>query len=101
GSSDTVTFQGRQYQMLAKQNRHWAVIGTGGFTEPGSYTVSISYVPADGRPATTANPKLPITNAGFEVESITLDAQTATLLAPDIINNELNQRASIYGGYTM
>ena len=100
-TSATVTFQGRQYQMLAKGDRHWAVIGTGGFTDPGSYTVSISYVPAAGGPATTATTKLPITNAGFEVESVTLDAQTATLLAPDIVNNELSQRAAIYSGYTM
>lgn len=99
--SATATFQGRQYPMLAAAGRLWAVIGTGGFTTPGPYALGVLMPAGPARPAGVNAINLTVTDARYPVESIELDAQTAALLAPDIVQNELNRRAAIYSVYTM
>ena len=98
-SSATATFQGRQYPMLAAGDRHWAMLGNGAFTRPGGYTVSVTYSPAGG--AAPPNPlSLQINDAKYPVESITLDPQTSTLLAPASVNDDISRRAAVFGAYT-
>jgi murein DD-endopeptidase MepM/ murein hydrolase activator NlpD len=53
-----------------------------------------------GQAPSSVADSLAITDAAYPLEHITLDAQTAALLAPDIIQAELNQRAAIYGNFT-
>jgi murein DD-endopeptidase MepM/ murein hydrolase activator NlpD len=87
--------------MLPNGNRWWAVIGTGAFTQPGLYPVSVTYNPP-GAPGTnrTATASLTVTDREFPTEYIELPPDTAALLAPEIVNAELNLRTSIYSGYT-
>jgi murein DD-endopeptidase MepM/ murein hydrolase activator NlpD len=58
----------------------------------------VSYTTAAG--SQQASARIPIVAKQWPVENITLTPGVASLLAPDIITAELNQRAGIYGGYT-
>jgi murein DD-endopeptidase MepM/ murein hydrolase activator NlpD len=98
-ASATATFQGRQYRLAASGSRRWAVIGCGAFTTPAAVPISVSYN-LPGVAATSATGSLDIIDGDYPLEEITLDPDTAALLAPDIIQAELNQRAAIYGNYT-
>jgi murein DD-endopeptidase MepM/ murein hydrolase activator NlpD len=97
--SGAFTFQGRQYPVASSGGRRWAVIGCGAFTTPATVPIGVSYT-LPGAASTSASGSLVIVDAGFPVEEITLDPTTAELLAPNIIQAELNQRAAIYGNYT-
>jgi murein DD-endopeptidase MepM/ murein hydrolase activator NlpD len=98
--SATLTFGGRQYAMSAAGGRWWAVIGIGAFAEPGTAPVSVSYTPSAGAAARTVSKSIAITDHEYPISYITLEPSTAALLAPDIVNNEIAQRASIFSGYT-
>jgi murein DD-endopeptidase MepM/ murein hydrolase activator NlpD len=98
--SATLTFGGRQYAMAQGGGRWWAVIGVGAFTAPGTAPVTVSYVPSSGAAARTASKSVTITDHEYPISYITLDPGTASLLAPDIVNTEIAQRASIFAGYT-
>jgi len=98
--SATLTFGGRQYAMTQSGGRWWAVIGIGAFAEPGSAPVSVSYTPSTGAAVRTISQSIAITDHEYPISYITLDPGTASLLAPDIVNNEIAQRASIFSGYS-
>jgi murein DD-endopeptidase MepM/ murein hydrolase activator NlpD len=100
-SAATLTFQGRQYPMLRSGDISWAPVGTGAFTRPGSYPVSVSYTPAGQGGATSVSDSLAVAAGDYRGTSIYLDAQTSALLAADIIQAELNHRAEIYSRYRM
>jgi murein DD-endopeptidase MepM/ murein hydrolase activator NlpD len=97
----TVTFGGRQYPMLQSGSRWWALIGIGAFAEPGLAPVSVAYTPVGGGAVRTITRSIPIVDVDYEVEHITLDPGTASLLDPVIVQNELARRASIFSGYTL
>jgi lysostaphin len=99
-NSATLSFGGKQYPMLKDGNRWWAIIGVGAFATPGLAPVTIAYVPSPNAATQSVTQSIEITDRDFPVVEIELDSQTASLLAPDIIQNELNKRASIYSGYT-
>jgi murein DD-endopeptidase MepM/ murein hydrolase activator NlpD len=96
----TLTFGGRQYPMVQAGPRWWATVGVGAFTQPGLAPVTIAYTPAAGAAVRTITQSLNITDREFPISYITLEPGTASLLAPDIVNNEIAQRASIFSGYT-
>jgi murein DD-endopeptidase MepM/ murein hydrolase activator NlpD len=96
----TLTFLGRQYRMLPGPTGYWAIVGIGAFTQPGQYAANISYTPAAGGSNLTASGNLGVADKDYPIEYIELAPSTAALLAPDIVQAEINQRASIYGGYT-
>ncbi|HWC29384.1 MAG TPA: M23 family metallopeptidase [Dehalococcoidia bacterium] len=96
----TLTFGGRQYPMVQAGNRWWTVIGVGAFTSPGLAPVTVAYTPAQGAAVRSITQSLSITDRDYPVSHITLDPATASLLAPDIVNNEIAQRAAIFSGYT-
>ncbi len=96
----TLTFGGRQYPMVQAGNRWWAIIGVGAFTQPGLAPVTIAYTASAGAAVRTITQSLTITDRDFPVSYITLEPGTASLLAPDIVNNEIAQRAAIFSGYT-
>jgi murein DD-endopeptidase MepM/ murein hydrolase activator NlpD len=98
-TSATATFQARQYPMIAAGDRHWALLGNGAFTKPGPYSVIVAYTPA-GSASTSAPVSLQITDAKYPTESITLDPQTSTLLAPSSVNDDITRRAAVFGVYT-
>ena len=96
----TLTFGGRQYPMVQNGGRWWAVVGVGAFTQPGLAPVTIAYTPSAGAAVRTITQSVAITDNDYPVSNITLDPTTASLLAPDIVNNEIAQRAAIFSGYT-
>ena len=96
----TVTFQGRQYPMLREGQRWWAMVGVGAFTEPGRLPVSVSYTPAGRSAPASIVASLGVTKKDFPVEYIELDPETSSLLAPDIVQAEIAQRAAIFAGFT-
>lgn len=97
----TLTFQGRQYPMLNDGARWWAIVGTGALTQPGLYPVSVMYTPSQNAAAVSVTASLSVLDHEFPVEYIELAPSTAALLAPDIVQNELNRRAAIFAGYTV
>ncbi|HLF72325.1 MAG TPA: M23 family metallopeptidase [Dehalococcoidia bacterium] len=99
-SSATMRFEGRMYPMLNDNNRWWAVIGVGALIEPGLHPVSITYTPLGKTAQQSITQSIAITDVAFPTEEVELDDATASLLAPDIVNAEIAQRASIYGGFT-
>jgi murein DD-endopeptidase MepM/ murein hydrolase activator NlpD len=96
----TVRFQDRQYPMLRDGERWWAIIGVGAFQTAGLVPVSVSYVPPSQTGTASVVRSINVVRREFPVEYITLDPQTASLLSPDVVQNELAQRAQIYSGYT-
>jgi len=96
----TLSFGGRQYPMLQSGDRWWAIIGIGAFAEPGLAPVTIAYTPSAGAAPRTITQSIAIADRNFPVEYIELAPATAALLAPEIVNNEIDQRAAIYSGYT-
>jgi murein DD-endopeptidase MepM/ murein hydrolase activator NlpD len=96
----TLSFGGRQYPMVQSGNRWWTIIGVGAFAQPGLAPVTIAYTPAAGAAVRSITQSIAITDRDFPVSYITLEPGTASLLAPDIVNNEIAQRASIFSGYT-
>jgi murein DD-endopeptidase MepM/ murein hydrolase activator NlpD len=96
----TLSFGGRQYPMAQAGNRWWAVIGVGAFAQPGLAPVSIAYTRTAGAAATTLTQSISIVDYDFPVSHITLEPGTASLLAPETVNNEIAQRAAIFSGYT-
>lgn len=96
----TATFLGRQYPMLRTSERWWAIIGVGALQTANLYPVSITYTPAGSAAPVSLVASIAVTKRDFPVEHVTLDPTAAALLAPDIIQAELAQRASIYSGYT-
>ncbi len=99
-SSATATFRGRQYPMIRDGDRWWAIVGVGALLDAGLYPVSVSYTPAGRSTPVGIVASLSIVKGDFPVVEIDLDPDTAALLAPDIVNAELAQRAAIYSGYT-
>jgi len=99
-TSATARFGEKQYPMLHDGTRWWAIIGIGAFTQPGLAPVSVTYTPVGKTTTTSAAQSIMIVKRDFPFERIDLDATTSALLAQDIINAELNQRASIYSGFT-
>ncbi|MPZ49669.1 MAG: peptidoglycan DD-metalloendopeptidase family protein [Dehalococcoidia bacterium] len=99
-SSATVRFQERQYPMLHDGARWWAIIGVGALVQPGLHPISVIYTPSGRDTSTSIVQSIAVTDRDFPVEQITLDPQTAALLAPDIVQAELAQRAAIYSGFT-
>jgi hypothetical protein len=97
----TVTFGEKQYPMLRSGNRWWAIIGVGAFTRPGLAPVRVVYRPEGKNTQESIVTSIQIVERAFPIEHIELDEQTAALLAPEIVQNELNKRAAIYSGYTM
>lgn len=97
----TLRFQDRQYPMLRDGERWWAMIGVGAFQATGLLPVSINYVPPGQTQAASVVRSINIVRRDFPVEYIQLSPETAALLAPEIVQNELAQRASIYSGYTL
>lgn len=85
--------------MLRSGDRSWAIVGVGAFTSPQLYPVNVSYT-APGGGQTSLVASLAVLKKDYPVANIELDSQTASLLAPDIIQAELAKRASIYSGYT-
>ena len=100
-TSATLTFRERQYPMLQAGGHWWAVIGVGAIAEPGLHPVSVSYTPSGSSAAMSVVASIAVTDRDFPVEYIELDSQTAALLAPEIVNAEISQRAAIFAGYTM
>ena len=76
----------------------WAIVGVGALSSAGDAPVSINYTA--GGTSQTATARLPITSKQWPLEHITLAPSTAALLAPDIVNAEIQQRAGIYAQYT-
>jgi murein DD-endopeptidase MepM/ murein hydrolase activator NlpD len=98
-ASGTVSFQGRQYPLASSGDRRWAIIGTGAFTRPGAVPVTVTFT-LPGQTQASEAVSVQVTDAAYPLERITLDPKTAALLAPDIIQAELAQRAAIYGNFT-
>ncbi len=96
----TAAFQGRQYPMLRDGERWWAIVGVGAFTQPGLYPVSVSYTPPGRTTAVGIVVSLSVVRHEFPVVEIELDSQTASLLAPEIVQAEIAQRAAIFAGFT-
>ena len=69
-------------------------------SSPGLYPVSVSYTPSGRTDRASVVASLTVTDRDFAVEYIELDPQTAALLAPDVVQAELAQRAVIFAGYT-
>jgi len=100
-ASATVPFGGRQYPMLRDGNRWWAIIGVGALANTGLAPVSVAYTPAGGGEARTVVQSITITDREFPVEHVQLSPETASLLAPEIVQAEFAKRAAIFSGYTM
>ena len=96
----TLSFGGLQFPMLQDDDSWWAVIGVGAFAEPGLAPLSVAYTPADGGDIVSIAQSIEIVSRDYPVENINLDAETAALLDPDIVNNELAIRAGVLSGYT-
>ncbi len=96
----TVSFGGKQYPMLKDGDRWWAIIGVGAFSSPGLAPVSIAYKATAQAVTESIARSIAIVDREFPVEYITLDPQTASLLAPDIVNKEIARRAAVFAGYT-
>lgn len=99
-TSATARFGEKQYPMLHDGTRWWTIIGIGALAQPGLAPVTVTYTPAGRTAPVSVVQSIPIVKRDFLVEKIYLDAQTAALLAPDIIQAELAQRAAIYSGFT-
>ena len=99
-SSATATFQTRQYPMLHDGSRWWTIIGLGAFTQSGLHPVTVLYTPTGRTQSTSVVASIAVTAREFPVEYIELSQETAALLAPEIVQAELAQRAAIYSGYT-
>jgi len=97
----TLDFGGRQYPMLQDGGRWWALIGVDAFAEPGLAPVTVAYTPAEGGDVASVAQSIEIVDQDYPVENIDLDPDTSTLLAPDIVNNELAIRSGVLNGYTM
>ncbi len=100
-TSATLHFRDLDYPMLDSGDYWWAIVGVGAFTDPGSYTATITYTPTDGTEATIVSADIPVVHRDYPVVDIELDPAATALLDPSIVNAELAQRASIYSGYTM
>ena len=99
-SSATLRFQERQYPMLHDGNRWWAIIGVSALIQPGLHPISVIYTPPNATASRSVVQSATVVDRDFPVEYITLDPQTSALLAPDIVQAELAQRASIFSGFT-
>jgi hypothetical protein len=96
----TLTFKGRQYAMLSRDGRWWALVGIGALEPPGLLAASVSYVPPGKTAATAVVQSIAVVDRDFPVVQVELDATTASLLAADVVQNELATRAAIFSGYT-
>ena len=99
-TSATARFQDRLYPMLNEGGRWWAIIGAGAVSQPGLYSVSVSYVPPGQTAQASVAQSIKVNGRDFPREDIELDSQTAALLASDIVQAEARQRAAIFSGYT-
>jgi hypothetical protein len=99
-SAATLRFGGKNYPMLKSGTRWWAIVGVGALSNPGMAPVTIAYTTPAGAQQ-TANSSVAIVHHDYPTENIDLDASSTALLAPDIVNAELAQRAGIYDVYTM
>ena len=99
-TSATLRFQNRQYPMLHDGERWWAMVGVNAFTPAGLLAASITYTPTGRTDGTTVAASINVAQRDFPVENIELDAETASLLDPAIVNAEVAQRAAIFSGFT-
>jgi murein DD-endopeptidase MepM/ murein hydrolase activator NlpD len=99
-SSATLRFQERQYPMLHDGNRWWTIIGVGALIQPGLHPISVIYTPTGATAARSVVQSITVVDREFPIEYITLGPAEAALLAPDIVQAELTQRASIFSGFT-
>jgi murein DD-endopeptidase MepM/ murein hydrolase activator NlpD len=99
-TSATLTFLGRQYPMLRHGQSWWAVVGVGALASVGQHAVAVVLIPPGRSQAANVYASLSVLHKAYPLEHIELDSTTASLLAPDIVRAELNQRAEIFAGYT-
>jgi murein DD-endopeptidase MepM/ murein hydrolase activator NlpD len=86
--------------MLHDGSRWWAIVGVGALVQPGLHPISIVYTPSgrDG-PASVVH-SVTVVDRDFAIERIDLSPAASALLAPEIVNAEITQRASIFSGFT-
>ena len=100
-ASATLTFEGRQYQMLSDGNRWWAVVGVGAFAAAGQYAAAVTYTSQPATDPVTTVASLSVVAKNYPSENIELDSETASLLTASIIQAELAQRAAIFSAFSM
>jgi murein DD-endopeptidase MepM/ murein hydrolase activator NlpD len=93
-------FAGRRYPLLASGGTFWAVLGVPASHPPGENPVFVTLSTADGRPLRQLQANLTVTAVGFPIEYVQLDPETAALLDPAIVLEELDRRAAIYAAFT-
>ena len=96
----TAKFQGRQYPMLLDSGRWWTIVGVDAHSEPGLHPLTVSFTPTGEATTISVVASIAVLDRDFPIERIDLDPETAVLLAPEIIQAELAQRAAIFSGYT-
>jgi murein DD-endopeptidase MepM/ murein hydrolase activator NlpD len=96
----TLSFGGLQYPMLQDGDRWWAIVGVGGFAEPGLAPLSVAYTPLDGGDVQSIAQSIEVIPHEYPVENIDLSPETSALLDPEVVNNELAIRAGVLSGFT-
>jgi murein DD-endopeptidase MepM/ murein hydrolase activator NlpD len=98
--SATITFAGRQYPMLYNGERWWVLIGVSALATPGQSPVRGDYTLTGGSAQSSVTQSITVADREFPIEYIDLPPSTAALLAPEIVQAELNRRSAVYSGYT-
>jgi murein DD-endopeptidase MepM/ murein hydrolase activator NlpD len=88
----------RPIQFVASQNGYYAYIGIHSFTEPGVYPLVLTITPLEGAPLIYET-RIQVVGGNYGQETIIIPPERENLLAPDVVQAELERVAGLMSGF--
>jgi murein DD-endopeptidase MepM/ murein hydrolase activator NlpD len=89
---------GKDLRFARQDDGYHAIIGIHSFTEPGIYPFTITVTDATGQ-QTIYETRIRVEDGGYGQESIDIPPERQNLLAPEVVQAELDRVAGIMSGY--
>lgn len=92
------TFDARLVRFTGEGGTYWALIGIHAMALPGSYPLELTAVDADGN-TTRITQIVQVAAAEYPTDYITLPPGKESLLDPELLRQEREKLAAVFGGY--
>jgi murein DD-endopeptidase MepM/ murein hydrolase activator NlpD len=91
-------FDGRLVQFAGEGGTYWGLVGIHALATPGSYSLELTAVDADGH-TTRITQMLPVIAGEYMTDYITLPPDKVSLLDPELLRQEREKLAAVFSGY--
>jgi len=92
------TFGGRLVRFIGEGGSYWALVGVHAMVQPGLYPLELTAVDANGH-ATRITQDVLVTAGDYATDYITLPPDKLALLDPELVRQEQERLAAVFGVY--